>query len=86
MKLSEALDKYTSLETERSELTAKIEELSETLLDVGRKVFQLVRVTNGGAGETNQFQVGDSQFSVSSSGAIKLINRLVKVDGDLAIE
>ena len=86
MKLTEALEKYAELESERAELTIRSDELSATLLDVGRKIFQLVRMTAGGSGELNQFQVGDSQYSVTSSGTIKLINCLVKVDGCLAIE
>lgn len=86
MKLAEALDRYTALEREKGELQKKIEESSGVLLDVGKKVFCLVRKTNGGTGETCQFQVGENQYSVTASGEIKQINVVSRVDGELAIE
>jgi len=86
VKLAEALDKYTALEKERVELQNKIEESGGVLLDVGKKVFSLVRKTNGGTGEMAQFQVGPNQYSVTSGGAISRINLVKCVDGDLAIE
>lgn len=86
MKLAEALDKYTALEKERVDLQKRIEESGGVLLDVGKKVFCLVRKMNGGTGELSQFQVGQNQYSVTSGGAISRINLVQRVDGDLVIE
>ena len=86
MNLSEALTQYTALESKKAVLSKEIEESSAVLLDVGKKVFSLVRRTNGGIGEVSQFQVGENQYSVTSSGAINRINVVNTVDGDLTIE